>query len=124
MTSSKITATLGETIRVVVGNPGDTNGAKIVQARVLGMHDNGHSQLLTCGNGEGFMYHVRQLENYDNLYYCTSGFPWNEKYYDDIERLAGFQVTTWMEYDWSEYEVLAKNIISHDALDDLISPIT
>lgn len=120
LTTSTVQTFVASTITVICGNPGDSKGSSIVQARVLSIHDNGFSQTVTAGNSEGFMYHVSQLEGYSDLYYCTSGFTWDEKWLANIERFIGVAATSWADFDWSDYKVLASGIRSEELLDQFL----
>lgn len=118
--TNTITAKVGDKITVVSGNPEDVNGAKLTEARVIAVVDNGYNKSLTCVNSKGFMYYVAQLSRYNNLYYCTSAFPWNDKYIPSMESKIGCSVSEWFNYDYSDYKIISENIDTEEELDILL----
>lgn len=114
------TAKVGSTIKVVAGNVWDTDGAKILEALVVGEVTREHvGRQLMCIHDKGFMYMVTELKEHPGFHYCTSGFNFDERWHSNIAAMASVskaQVKEWADTDLSKLNRI-ETIVDEDVLD-------
>lgn len=114
------TAQVGSTIKVVAGNVWDMDGAKILEALVVGEVTREYvGRQLMCIHDKGFMYMVTELREHPGFHYCTSGFNFDERWHGHIAEAASVtiaDVRKWAETDLSKLDRI-ESIVDEDVLD-------
>ncbi len=124
--TSAATAKIGDTIKVVCGNVWDTDGAKILEAIVVGEIDRPYvGRQVMCIHDMGFMYMVTELSKHSGYHYCTAGFNFASRWHKLIAREGDVsleQVKEWADMDLSKLSRI-ESIVDEEVLDKYLGAV-